>query len=174
MGSGLCKCLHRLRSNTPQKWRVRLHKICQQLKESNPKRATKPGQYYRSYYLRSRERYILFWLPARYSDTNNHQLHRWQSCIYELHSTSSRIWGTLQRKISYECRGTRQLVSIRKYNRDLTTGAVSAHQHLCIDKLLKKLGMELCNLLPTPFPQKADHIVKEFAEPVAIHDENLV
>ena len=37
-----------------------------------------------------------------------------------------------------------------KYDRDLTTGAVSAHQHLHIDKLLKKWGMEQCNPLPTP------------------------
>jgi len=61
-----------------------------------------------------------------------------------------------------------------KYDRDPNTGAVSAHQHLYIDKLLKKWGMEQCNPLPTPFPQKADEIVKELAEPVAIHDEKLV
>jgi len=61
-----------------------------------------------------------------------------------------------------------------KYDRDLSTGAVSAHQHLSIDKLLKKWGMEQCNPLPTPFPQKADDIVKELAEPVTIHDEKLV
>jgi len=53
-----------------------------------------------------------------------------------------------------------------KYDRDPITGAVSAHQHLYIDKLLKKWGMEQCNPLPTPFPQKADDIVKELAEPV--------
>ena len=58
-----------------------------------------------------------------------------------------------------------------KYDRDLITGAVSAHQHLYIDKL-KKWGMAQCNPLPTPFPQKAD--VKELAEPVAIHDKKLV
>ena len=29
-----------------------------------------------------------------------------------------------------------------KYDRDPITGAVSAHQHLYIDKLLKKWGME--------------------------------
>jgi len=29
-----------------------------------------------------------------------------------------------------------------KHDRDPITGAVSAHQHLCIDKLLKKWGME--------------------------------
>ena len=34
--------------------------------------------------------------------------------------------------------------------------------------------MEQCNPLPTPFPQKADEIVKELAESVAIHDEKLV
>ena len=61
-----------------------------------------------------------------------------------------------------------------KYDRDPITGAVSAHQHLYIDKLLKKWGMEQCNSLPTPFPQKADDIVKELAEPVAIHDEKLI
>jgi len=55
-----------------------------------------------------------------------------------------------------------------KYDRDPITGAVSTHQHLYIDKLLKKWGMEQCNPLPTPFPQKADEIVKELAEPVAI------
>ena len=46
MGSALCKCLHRLRANTPQKRRMRLCKICQQHKDSNPKHAAKPGQYY--------------------------------------------------------------------------------------------------------------------------------
>jgi len=61
-----------------------------------------------------------------------------------------------------------------KYDRDPITGAVSAHQHLYIDKLLKKWGMEQCNPLPTPFPQKADDIFKELAEAVAIHDEKLV
>jgi len=61
-----------------------------------------------------------------------------------------------------------------KYDRDSTTSAVSAHQHLYIDKLLKKWGMEQCNLLLTPFPQKADDIVKELTEPVAIHEEKLV
>ena len=59
-----------------------------------------------------------------------------------------------------------------KYDRDPITGAVSAHQHLYIDKLLKKWGMEQCNPLPTPFPQKADDIVKELAQPVAIHETN--
>ena len=52
------------------------------------------------------------------------------------------------------------------YDRDPVTGAVSAHQHLYNDKLLKKWGMEQCNSLPTPFPQKADDIVKELAQPV--------
>jgi len=61
-----------------------------------------------------------------------------------------------------------------KYDRDPITEAVSAHQHLFIDKLLKKWGMEQCNPLPTLFPQKADDIVKELAEPVAIHDKKLV
>jgi len=61
-----------------------------------------------------------------------------------------------------------------KYDRDPTTGVVSAHLHLYIDKLLKKWGMEQCNPLPTPFPQKVDDIVKELAEPVAIHDEKLI
>ena len=61
-----------------------------------------------------------------------------------------------------------------KYDRDPITGAVSAHKHLYIDKLLKKWVMEQCNPLPTPFPQKADDIVKELAEPVAIYDEKLV
>jgi len=51
---------------------------------------------------------------------------------------------------------------------------VSTPQHLYIDKLLKKWGMEQCNPVPTLFPQKADDIVKELAEPVAIHDEKLV
>ena len=55
MGSAPRKRLHRFWSNTPQKRRICLRKICQQLKESNPKHATKPGQYYRSYCLRSRE-----------------------------------------------------------------------------------------------------------------------
>jgi len=52
-----------------------------------------------------------------------------------------------------------------KYDRDPTSGAISAHQHLYIDKLLKKWGMEQCNTLRTPFPQKADGIVNELAEP---------
>jgi len=60
-----------------------------------------------------------------------------------------------------------------KYDRDPITGAESAHQHLYIDKLLKKWGMEQCNPLPTPFPQKADDIVKKLAEPVAIHNVKL-
>jgi len=61
-----------------------------------------------------------------------------------------------------------------KYDRDPTTVAVSAHQHLYIDKFLKKWGMEQCNPLPTPFPKKAYYIVKELAEPVAIHNEKPV
>ena len=61
-----------------------------------------------------------------------------------------------------------------KYDRDPITGAVSAHQHLCIDKLLKKWGMEQCNPLPTPFLQKTDDIVRELARPVTIHDDKLV
>jgi len=61
-----------------------------------------------------------------------------------------------------------------KYDRNPTTGAVSAHQHLYIDKLLKKWGMKQCNPLPTPFPQKADDIIKELAKPVASHDEKLI
>jgi len=61
-----------------------------------------------------------------------------------------------------------------KYDRDPTTGAVSAHQHLYIDKHFKKLGMEQYNPLPTPFPQKANDVVKELAEPIAIHYEKLV
>ena len=48
-----------------------------------------------------------------------------------------------------------------KYDRDPITGAVSAHQRLYIDKQLKKWGMEQCNPLPAPFPQKTDEIVKE-------------
>jgi len=43
---------------------------------------------------------------------------------------------------------------------------VSTHQHLYIDKLLKKWGIDHCNHLTD--------IVKELAEPVAIHDEKLV
>ena len=61
-----------------------------------------------------------------------------------------------------------------KNDRDPITGAVSAYQHLYIDKLLKKWGIEQCNPLPTPFPQKANYIVKELAQPVAIHDDKLV
>jgi len=61
-----------------------------------------------------------------------------------------------------------------KYDRDPTTGAISAHQHLYIDKILQKCSMEQCNPLPTPFPPKADDIVKELAKAVAIHDEKLV
>jgi len=61
-----------------------------------------------------------------------------------------------------------------KYDRDPITGAVSAQQHLYIDKLLKKWGIEQYNLLPTPFPQKADENVKELAEPVSIYDDKLV
>ena len=34
--------------------------------------------------------------------------------------------------------------------------------------------MEQCNPLPTPFPQKADEIVKELTEPVTIHDDKLI
>jgi len=34
--------------------------------------------------------------------------------------------------------------------------------------------MEQCNPLPIPIPQKADEIIKELAEPVAIHDDKLV
>jgi len=59
-----------------------------------------------------------------------------------------------------------------KYDRDAIAGAESAHQHLYIDKLLKKWGMEQCKPLPTPFPQRANDIVKKLAEPVAIHNIN--
>ena len=41
-----------------------------------------------------------------------------------------------------------------KYDRDLTTGAVSSHQHLYIDKLLKKWGMEHCNLYSHHFHKR--------------------
>jgi len=41
-----------------------------------------------------------------------------------------------------------------KYDRDLTTGAVSAHQHLYIDKLLKRWDMEHCNLYPHHFHKR--------------------
>jgi len=51
---------------------------------------------------------------------------------------------------------------------------VSAHQHLYIGELLKKWGIEQCNPLSTLFPKKADDIVKELPEPVAILDEKLV
>jgi len=43
-----------------------------------------------------------------------------------------------------------------KYDCDPTTGAVSAHKDLYIDKLLEKWGMEQCNPLHTLFSQKAD------------------
>jgi len=39
--------------------------------------------------------------------------------------------------------------------------------------MLKKWGMEQCNLLPKPFLQKADDIIKKLTEPVAIHDEKI-
>jgi len=55
MGSALYKCLHSLRANTPQKRRMCLCKICQQLKDSNPKHAAKPGQYYWSHCPLTRE-----------------------------------------------------------------------------------------------------------------------
>ena len=51
-----------------------------------------------------------------------------------------------------------------KYDHNPVTGAVPAHQHLYIDKLLMKWGMEQCNSLPIPFLQKADDIVKELAQ----------
>ena len=60
-----------------------------------------------------------------------------------------------------------------KNDRDPTTGAVSAHQHLYIDKLLRKWGIHQCNPLLTPFPQKANDIVKVLTKPVTIHDEKL-
>jgi len=91
-----------------------------------------------------------------------------------LRSPNNRIRSTLPRQISYERRGPGNWYLSVKYDRDPITGAVSAHQHLYIDKLLKKWGMEQCNPLPTPFSQKADNIVKELAEPVTIHDEKLV
>jgi len=59
-----------------------------------------------------------------------------------------------------------------KYDRDPSTGAVSAHQHLYIDT--EEMGHRTVHPSPTPFAQKADDIVKEIVEPVAIHDEKLV
>ena len=93
---------------------MRLRKIRQQFKDSNPRCATNPDKYYRSHSSRTRKRWNLFRLFACYSDTNNRQLRRRQPCIHELRSSSSRIRSTLQRQISYECRGTCQLVSIRQ------------------------------------------------------------
>jgi len=58
------------------------------------------------------------------------------------------------------------------YDRAPITGAASAHN--LHRQTAKEMGMEQCNPLPTPFPQKADEIVRELAEPVAIHDEKLV
>jgi len=68
MGSTIRKRLHRLRTNTPQKRRMRLRKIRQQFKDSNPTCATKPGKYYRSHCSRTRKREDLFGLSACYSD----------------------------------------------------------------------------------------------------------
>jgi len=56
MGSTIRKRLHRLRTNTPQKRRMRLGKIRQQFKDSNPKCATKSGKYYRGHCSRTRKR----------------------------------------------------------------------------------------------------------------------
>jgi len=56
MRSTIRKRLHRLRTNTPHKRRMRLRKIRQQFKHSNPKCATKPGKYYRSHRSRTRKR----------------------------------------------------------------------------------------------------------------------
>ena len=49
---------------------------------------------------------------------------------------------------------------------------MSAHQHLYIDT--EEMGHRTVHPSPTPFAQKADDIVKEIVEPVAIHDEKLV
>ena len=53
-----------------------------------------------------------------------------------------------------------------KYDRDHTTGAVTASQELYINKILKRWGMEICNPLPTPFPAKADAIIDELSTPI--------
>jgi len=53
-----------------------------------------------------------------------------------------------------------------KYDRDETTGAVTAHQDLYIDKLLKKWGMTECKPLASPFPSKADKMIDDLAQPV--------
>jgi len=53
---GWGKLFASVRTNTPQKRRMRLRKIRQQFKDSNPKRATKPGKYHRSHCSRTRKR----------------------------------------------------------------------------------------------------------------------
>ena len=47
-----------------------------------------------------------------------------------------------------------------KYDRDHSTGAVTASQELYINKILKRWGMENCKPLPTPIPAKADAIIE--------------
>ena len=56
MGSALRKRLRRLRTDTPQKRQMSLRKISQQLKNSNPRCATKPSKYLRSHCPRTRKR----------------------------------------------------------------------------------------------------------------------
>ena len=72
-------------------------------------------------------------------------------------------------KFSMNAKGPYNWYLSVKNDRDPTTGAVSAHQHLYIDKLLRKWGMNQCNPLLTLFPQKADDIVKVLTKPVTIH-----
>ena len=73
----------------------------------------------------------------------------------------------LQRKNSHE--GTYRLLSICQYDSDSTTGAVSANQHL---RLHWQNTQEMVHgtLQPstTPFPQKANDVAKQLAEPLAI------
>jgi len=57
-----------------------------------------------------------------------------------------------------------------KYDRDLITKAVSAHKHLYIEKLLKKWGI---TVQPSTYTISTESrwVVKELAEPVAIHEK---
>jgi len=150
MGSALRKRLRRLRTDTPQKRRMRLRKIHQQLKNSNPRCATKPRpENDRIYFDCLHATAIL--IIAIYVDDNL----AFTNCAalaaeFEVHCNV---------KFPMNVEGPINWYLSVKYDCDPTTGAVSAHQHLYIDKLLKKWGMEQCNPLPPPFPQKADDFV---------------
>jgi hypothetical protein len=57
------------------------------------------------------------------------------------------------KRFTMTCDGEAHWYLSVKYTRE-ASGAISASQELCINKILKRWGMESCKPLPTPFPAK--------------------